>query len=69
MFMVLSRQSHCESSLGSFDECRTALSSRSQFGSPDIAMNSAYIAPMFSSIIFFYFRTLETDILPARRPI
>jgi len=36
MFMVLSsRQSHCNSSPGSFDECRTALSSRRPKTKPD----------------------------------
>jgi len=36
MFMVLSSwQSHCDSSSGSFDECRTAASSRRPKTEPD----------------------------------
>ena len=44
MFMVLSsRQSHCESSPGSFDECRTAPSGRRPKTKPDdLGCESAY---------------------------
>ena len=40
MFMVLSSwQSHCESSPGSFDECRMAPSGRRPMTKPDEAMS------------------------------
>ena len=45
MFMVLSSwQSHCESSPGSFDECRMAPSGRRPKTKPDLGCESACIA-------------------------
>ena len=57
MFMVLSSwQSHCESSPGSFDECRMAPSSRRP--------NSHFWFVAFNFVIIrVYFRPLKKDVV------
>jgi len=57
MFMVLSSwQSHCESSLGSFDECRMAPSSRRPQTKPnDLGFESACRLPESTPTITVYY--------------
>jgi len=60
MFMVLSSwQSHCESSAGSFDECRTAPSGRRPKTKPDdlvsLPVQAAGVYSIPTIAIYYYY--------------
>ena len=65
MFMVLSSwQSHCESSPGSFDECRTTLSGRRPKTKPD---DLGYESPVQAARVYthhdYYYYSAQMRIL------
>ena len=68
MFMVLSSwQSHCESSPGSFDECRTAPSVRPPKTNPyDLGCESAYTScqNVQATITIYYYYAARKPTVP-----